>query len=189
MARQVSDEENGSVRSSLSGRSNLSSPPPSTHPSRTIQAPPQNHTPTAETRHITFEPTQTRHPRPRDDEFDINNPNRWVWDTYGQYLVTKVTPWAFNRRDEGKTSFEVNLAEVQRMHLVQLRIRLAQHISQWEKSGGELTGSLSVKGGDSANEGSWKEDLHRYGTTLAHYYQPTSRFHLVPPSKLYTLRV
>ncbi|KAK4442608.1 hypothetical protein QBC34DRAFT_418444 [Podospora aff. communis PSN243] len=167
MPRQLSDEESGSVRSSLSGRSNLSSPPPSTHPNRSIQAAAsRDDTPATGTRHITFEPTQ---PRQREDDLDIDNPDKWVWNTYGQYLVTKVTPWAFNRKDGGKTSFEVNLAEVQRMYLVQLRIKLAHHISRWEKSGGGLTGSLSSKGKIDANEGSWEEDLHRYVQGLQDY--------------------
>ncbi|EAQ85535.1 predicted protein [Chaetomium globosum CBS 148.51] len=72
---------------------------------------------------------------PNDDELDVDRPEKWIWTHYGQHLVTKVKPWPFMSSKQGEESFEVNLAEVQRMYLVQLRIRLARHIGQWEKTG------------------------------------------------------
>ena len=46
------------------------------------------------------------------------------------------------------------------MYLVELRIRLARHITQWEKSDGREYPGISPKEGV---EGSWEDDLHRYG--------------------------
>jgi hypothetical protein len=100
---------------------------------------------------------------------DIERPEKWIWKNFGQYLVTKVQPWPFDSANQGEERFEVNLAEVQRMYLVQLRIRLARHIARWELSGGnELRTNWNRqqprKNDEMEDEGCWEDDLHRYGT-------------------------
>ncbi|KAK4099030.1 hypothetical protein N658DRAFT_498843 [Parathielavia hyrcaniae] len=123
------------------------------------------------------------------DQLDIANSDRWIWKNFGQYLVTKVKPWPFKSANQGEESFEVNLAEVQRMYLVQLRIRLARHIARWELSGGRKlrnswdrrrtgkdngNGVDGQRGGDDdeeemEEEGCWEDDLHRYVQGLQDY--------------------
>jgi hypothetical protein len=52
------------------------------------------------------------------------------------------------------------------MYLVQLRIRLAGHITQWEKTRGEENLGIGPKNGEDGAEGSWEDDLHRYGNII-----------------------
>ncbi|KAH6640125.1 hypothetical protein F5144DRAFT_86480 [Chaetomium tenue] len=116
---------------------------------------------------------------PDDDELDVDRPEKWIWTHYGQHLVTKVKPWPFMPSKQGEESFEVNLAEVQRMYLVQLRIRLARHIGQWAKTG-ELRVSWNRQhqkneNGDANDneqmgaEDCWEDDLHKYVQGLQDY--------------------
>jgi hypothetical protein len=126
-------------------------------------------------------------------ELDIESPEKWIWKNFGQYLVTKVKPWPFDSANQGEESFEVNLAEVQRMYLVQLRIRLARHIARWELSGGKELRTCwnrrqPQKNDEMADEeGCWEDDLHSHGalSRLTHLtvstldsYRPTYLNHM-----------
>jgi hypothetical protein len=105
---------------------------------------------------------------PRRVKLDVDSPEHFVWDRYGQFLVTKVQPSVYTRTDPSKHSYEVNLAEVQRLYLMQLRVRLAGHVAKWEESGGKKmrigrNRQQEATQGNEPDEGCWEDDLHRYG--------------------------
>ncbi|KAK3291105.1 uncharacterized protein B0H64DRAFT_450535 [Chaetomium fimeti] len=105
---------------------------------------------------------------------------------------------------QSEESFEVNLAEVQHMHLVHLRMILARHIARGERTGGKGLCARwnrqrrKDENGDEDDdenmdaENCWEDDLHRYVQGLQDYdymdkmNQTSSRdpFHLTGERKL-----
>jgi hypothetical protein len=177
MANRVGDEEIG-VIPPLSQQELHTDSRPSTRPG---SSPPQDGI------HTALEPHPARIDRSAcssfescryNDKLDVEQPEKWLWKKYGKHLVTKVQPWPFMSSKQGEESFEVNIAEMQYMYLVQLRIRLARHIARWEQTDGkEFLGGWNRqhrrnKDGNeddsekTEGEGCWEDDLHRYGIDL-----------------------
>ncbi|OAA60282.1 hypothetical protein SPI_05406 [Niveomyces insectorum RCEF 264] len=80
-----------------------------------------------------------------------------------QMLITRIKHWKDDKNDSGATvSYQISLAEVQRLYLRRLQCRLADHVAKL------------VKGTVPAEDDEWAEDLHRYVQALQdHDYMNT----------------
>ncbi|KAH6843474.1 hypothetical protein B0I37DRAFT_384545 [Chaetomium sp. MPI-CAGE-AT-0009] len=180
MASRIKDEETGVAPQLSQKELGTDSRPPtrrgSPPPQHELNSPIQSHpAPTCASARSSTGNLRASH------GLDVENPEKWIWKKYGRHLVRKVQPWPFTSSNQGEESFEVNLAEVQHMYLVQLRVRLATHIARWERSGGkELTVRWNRQrrkngnGNDDDDENTeaedcWEDDLHKYVQALQDY--------------------
>lgn len=68
-------------------------------------------------------------------------------------LITRIKHWKSDKEDStAEVSYQISLAEVQRLYLRRLQCRLADHVAKM------------VKGTMPADDDEWANDLHQYGT-------------------------
>ena len=88
-----------------------------------------------------------------DVPFNTNNVLAWAINRYGPNIARKVKLWSDPGRGlEGKCSFQLNLAEMQRIYIQTLHAKLATHAKSF------------IDGTEPDPEGNWHGDLHNYGT-------------------------
>ncbi|XXG98093.1 hypothetical protein Hte_004412 [Hypoxylon texense] len=96
---------------------------------------------------------------------DLDDPFSWISSVEGKFLIRKIQHWSFlerqgkgdNESDDrvGKSSYKINLAELQRLQLQELQYKLIGHVRRMHIGEGE--------------KGDWRDDLRQYVQALQNH--------------------